>query len=157
MEHVSRPSSFPLCQSLPSSRGKIWRVAHGLPASSQYYNASDLAPEHLADAIDRLGPFLVRLPTYLVTPSRWLVVVPLTLAAAALVWRRRPELALLVVSFVVLSMVGLLVIYWIGSIPLDFWLATSGERVVMSIVVACGALLPLVAAEALGDGDEPSG
>jgi hypothetical protein len=40
------------------------------------------------------------------------------------------------------------VICWIGSIPIDFWLATSGERVVMSIAVCCAALLPLLVAEA---------
>jgi hypothetical protein len=88
---------------------------------------------------------------YLISPSRWLVAVPLALAGAALVFRRQPGLALLTGLLVVVSMAGLIVIYWIGSIPIDFWLTTSGERTVMSIVMTCGALFPLLVAEALRD------
>jgi hypothetical protein len=134
---------------------KAWLVSHGLPASSQYYNLSDLAPGHLGDASGRLGTSVTHLGWYLVSPNRWLLVVPLALAAAALGARKRPELALLTGGFVALSMAALVVIYWIGSIPIDFWLLTSGERVVMSIVVCCGALLPLLVTEAV-DGLPPT-
>lgn len=127
---------------------KVWLVSHGLPASSQYYNLSDLAPGHLVAASGRLGMSVTHLTWYLLSPGRWLFAVPLALAAAGLVARRRPQLAVLTAAFVALSMTGLFVVYWIGNIPIDFWLVTSGDRVVMSIAIGCGALLPLLVAEA---------
>jgi hypothetical protein len=128
---------------------KLWLVAHGLSPSSQYYGASELTPGHVLASSHRLGTSITHLSYDLFSPDRWLLIVPLTLAAAVLAARRRPELTLLTLAFVALSMTGLFVIYWIGTIPLGWWLRTSGERVVMSIVVCCGALFPLLAAESL--------
>ncbi len=128
---------------------KIWLLAHGLPMSSQYYGVGDLGPAHLVSAHGRLGTAIVRLSSYLVSPKRWLLVVPLSAVAAAVALWRRPALGALLSCFVLLSMAGLVVIYWIGNIPIDFWLDTSGERTVMAIVMACGALFPLLVAESL--------
>jgi hypothetical protein len=128
---------------------KAWLLVHGLRASSQYYGVNDLGPAHLLASRDRLGTSIVQLTEYLGSPSRWLLVVPLAGVAAAVAVRRQPVLAWLVGVFVVASMSGLVLIYWIGNIPLDFWLVTSGERTVMAIVMACGALLPLLVAESM--------
>ena len=101
---------------------KIWLLAHGLPMSSQYYGVGDLGPAHLVSAHGRLGTAIVRLSSYLVSPKRWLLVVPVSAVAAAVALWRRPALGALLSCFVLLSMAGLVVIYWIGNIPIDFWL-----------------------------------
>jgi hypothetical protein len=131
---------------------KIWLTAHGLPTSSQYYGVGDLGPAHLLAAHDRLGTAIVRLSSYLVSPERWLLVVPLSAIAAAVAVWRRPVLGVFFSSFVLLSMAGLVGIYWIGTIPIGWWLDTSGERTVISIVMTCGALFPLLVAESLRRG-----
>jgi hypothetical protein len=85
------------------------------------------------------------------TPSRWLLTVPLVLVAAALVFRRRRGLALFPIVYEVLAFLGLAVIYWIGTLPLDFWIITSAERIAVSLVLVPGVLLPLLLAEAVPD------
>ena len=72
-------------------------------------------------------------------------------ATAALLARRRPALALLPTVFFALAFLGLAFLYWIGSIPLDFWLNMSAERVAVSLVIVPGVLLPLLLSEALAD------
>jgi hypothetical protein len=131
---------------------KLWLVANDQPTSSDYYSWSALLhPARLAGHADRLVTALTDLPQYVLAPSRWLLTVPLVLAAAALIVRRRPALALLPIIFFGLSFLGLAFLYWIGSIPIDFWINTSAERVAVSLVVVPGVLLPLLLGEALGD------
>ena len=130
---------------------KLWLVTHGVSASSPYYGLHDLAPSHLVAARGRLGTSIVDVAGYLVSPSRWLFVVPMALIAVV-VARRQPLLTVLVGVFVFFSLAGLLLIYWIGSIPLHFWLATSAERTVMAIVITCGVLIPLLVAESVERG-----
>ncbi|HEV8102718.1 MAG TPA: hypothetical protein VGP69_03175 [Gaiellaceae bacterium] len=130
---------------------KLWLVTHGLSASSPYYGLHDLAPLHLVAARGRLGTSIVEVAGYLFSPSRWLFVVPMALIAVV-VARRQPLLTVLVGVFAFFSLAGLLLIYWIGSIPLHFWLATSAERTVMAIVITCGVLIPLLVAESVERG-----
>jgi hypothetical protein len=139
-------AAVPLLAILP---WKIWLGANGEPTSSPYYRFSDLLhPGYLAGRAHRLGTAVYDLPQYLLAPHRWLLTVPLAVAAAVLVARRRPGLALLPVGFVVLALLGTATIYWISSIPVDWYIATSAERVVLSMVVVAGALFPLLLAEA---------
>ena len=135
---------------------KLWLVMHGLPASSQYYGLSDLAPAHLFAARGRLGTSIVQVFGYLLSPRRWLLIVPIAAVAASVIARRQPLLTALVGVFTCLSLAGLLLIYWIGSIPLHFWLVTSAERTVMALVITGGAVIPLLVAESLGTGRAPS-
>jgi hypothetical protein len=137
--------AIPILSLLP---WKLWLVAHGLSASSAYYSFHDLAPSHLVAARARLGTSIVEVAGYLISPSRWLFVVPIALIAVVFA-RRQPLLTALVGVFAACSLSGLLVIYWIGSIPLHFWLVTSAERTVMAIVITGGVLIPLLVAESL--------
>ena len=131
---------------------KIWLASNGQPTSSDYYSWSYLLhPGRLVGRADRLETALTDLPQYVLAPSRWLLTVPLVFAAAALLARRRPALALLPTVFFALAFLGLAFLYWIGSIPIDFWLNTSAERVAVSLVIVPGVLLPLLLSEALAD------
>jgi hypothetical protein len=128
---------------------KIWLATHAQPTSSPNYKFSNLAhPIFLADRVHRLGRAVSELPQYLFAPSRWLLVVPLALAAAALAGRRRPALALLLVGWLTLALLGLATIYWISPLPIGWFIATSAERVELSMVVVCGLLFPLLLCEA---------
>jgi len=131
---------------------KLWLVAHDLPASSQYYGFGDLGPAHLIAARARLGTSIVQVAGYMLSPSRWLLVVPIAIVVAAVIARRQPLLAMLVAAFVCVSSAGLVLIYWIGNIPLHYWLVTSGERTVMAIVITCGLLIPLLVVESIRPG-----
>jgi hypothetical protein len=133
---------------------KIWLAANGQPTSSDYYAwSSFLHPLRLVERTGRLGTALSELPQYVLSPSRWLLTVPLVLAAAALVFRRRRALALFPVVYEVLAFLGLAAIYWIGTLPLDFWISTSAERIAVSLVVVPGVLLPLLLAEPVDEAE----
>jgi hypothetical protein len=131
---------------------KVWLAANGEPVWSPYYSFTDLLhPVGLVDRTDRLGTVVSELPQYVLAPHRWLLTVPLVFAAAALVLRRHPGLALLPTGFFILAFLGMSLIYWIGSIPIDFWIFTSAERVAVSLVVVPGVLLPLLLSEAMAE------
>lgn len=146
---VAALAAVPLLAILP---WKIWLAANGEPTSSAYYSWSDVFHP---GPVDRLGTTLAELPQYVLAPSRWLFTVPLVLAAAALAWRRRPALAALPVGFVALSFVAMTAIYWIGSIPIHYWIVTSAERVSVSLVVVPALVLPLLLSDALEPAQEP--
>jgi hypothetical protein len=74
--------------------------------------------------------------------------IPVVFAGAA-VMRKRPGLALFPVVFVVLAFVGMALTYWIGTIPIEFWISTSAERIAVSLVVVPALILPLLLAEAV--------
>jgi hypothetical protein len=44
---------------------------------------------------------------------------------------------------------GLACVYWIGTLPVTWYMRTSASRVVASLVVLAGVLTPLVASELL--------
>jgi hypothetical protein len=133
---------------------KIWIRINDVPASPDYRLSDALHPALLADRLDRLSYAAGRLPGYVFGPGHWLLTVPLMLAAALLAAPRRPDLSLLALVSVVAVPLGLLVVYWIGFPPVDFYVATSAERGVASGVVLAAVFLPLLLGEASG-GDEP--
>jgi hypothetical protein len=142
---VAMLAAVPLLTILP---WKIWLAANGEPTSSAYYSFSDVL--HPGSA-DRLGTIFTELPPYVLAPSRWLLTVPLVFVAAVIVARRRPGLAVLPVAFVLLAFLAMAGIYWIGSIPIHYWIVTSAERVAVSLVVVPTVLLPLLLRDALAE------
>jgi hypothetical protein len=134
---------------------KIWLATHGQPTSSPYYKFSNLAhPGYLADRAGRLERALSDLPQYLFAPHRWALVVPLALAAAALAFRTRSGLAVLLVGWLAVALLGLATVYWISPVPIGWYIATSAERVVLSMVVVCGLLFPLLLSQASSSREE---
>ena len=135
---------------------KAWlRVKH-VQVSPDYRLSDVLHPALLAHRFDRLSYGASHLPAHIFSPRLWLLAVPLMLAAAFLVAPRRPALAVLALAPVVAVPAGLLVIYWIGYPPVDWYVATTADRVVASAVVLATVFLPLLLGEALSREPPPA-
>lgn len=128
---------------------RIWMHAHHVVSNSAFPFSKLLDPSYLGDRVARLDTALSSLPGYFLSVDRWLAAVPLALALAALVVRRRRELAVLVLGTPVLAFFGLAALYWISPLPIDWYISTSAARVTASTAVFCAALLPLLLHEAL--------
>ncbi|MEX2211327.1 MAG: hypothetical protein WD689_06135 [Gaiellaceae bacterium] len=126
----------------------LWIRLNDVPAQSDYRGSDLLDPGVLADRLDRLSFAARELPAYLFEPGRWLLALPLMLAAVVLAAPRRPALSLLAFVHVGAVTAGLLVVYWIGSPPVDFYVATTAGRLPALAVVPAAVYLPLLLAEA---------
>jgi hypothetical protein len=127
---------------------KLWLRANDVPTAGDYRLSDVLDPALLADRFDRLSYAAGELPPYLLEPGRWLLTIPLMLAAAVLAAPRRPALSALALAPVAAVPAGLLVVYWIGFPAVDWYVATTAARVVASAVVLAAVFLPLLLAEA---------
>jgi hypothetical protein len=127
---------------------KLWLRVNHVPRSADYRLSDLFDPGLLADRLDRLSYALDKLPPYIFEPWRWLLAVPVMLAAALLAAPRRPDLTALALAPVAAVPVGLLLVYWIGTPPVDWYVATSAARVVASAVVLAAVFVPLLLAEA---------
>ncbi len=114
---------------------KLWLRVENVAVSRDYRLSDLLHPSLLGDRFDRLSYGAHRLPLFLFSPHRWLLVLPLMLVATFLVARRRPALAVLALAPVVAVPVGLLVTYWIGYPAVDWYVATTADRVPASGIV----------------------
>jgi hypothetical protein len=57
----------------------------------------------------------------------------------------------LALGVLVAGIAGLTLVYWGGSVEIDFWLESSAGRTVSSLTVFAAALVPLLLGEALRD------
>jgi hypothetical protein len=128
---------------------KLWLVTHDQPLGSTLYDFSDvLHPIYLIERLDRLGYAIPELLDLLLSPDRWLLVVPLAVSAGVLALQSRRGLAVFALAWLVFAFLGLATVYWISSVDVWWFVDTSAERVVTSIGFFAGALTPLLAAEA---------
>ena len=127
---------------------KLWLRVNDVRVSPDYRLSELLHPALLGDRLTRLSYGASHLPSHIFDPGHWLLAVPLMLVAVVLVAPRRPALAALALAPVVAVPLGLLVIYWIGYPPVDWYVATTADRVVASAVVLAAVFLPLLLAEA---------
>jgi hypothetical protein len=126
--------------------------ANGIPDTSAF-RLKDLArPEFLFDRTDRLGTALRELPPFLLAFDRWLLTVPLVLVAAAALVGRRPALSVYAVGTLVLGVLGFATVYWASTYPLQWYIDTSADRILPSLVVFGAAVFPLLVSEALETG-----
>jgi hypothetical protein len=126
---------------------RLWLRANDV-ATAPDYALSDLAdPGFLAERIDRLTYAAAQLPGYVFDPGRWLLAVPLFLAAALLAAAVRPALVFVAAGSVAAGFAGLLLVYWIGRPEIEWYVETSAARAVASPVVLAAALLPLLVGE----------
>lgn len=128
---------------------RLWMNANGVPDTSAF-RLGDLArPEFLLDRTDRLGTALHELPPLLLAFDRWLLAVPLFLVAAAAVAGRRPALSAYAVGTLVLGVLAFATVYWASTYPLRWYIDTTADRILPSLVVFGAALFPLLVSEAL--------
>jgi hypothetical protein len=127
---------------------RIWLARHSVPPNPFYELADVFRPGYLLDRVDRLWYGLRRLVDELLSPSRWLLLVPATTVLAVLAARRSRPVATFVLTVVVLDVVGFATIYWLSRVDLHFYVDNTVDRLPAFIALFCGALLPLLLSEA---------
>jgi hypothetical protein len=125
---------------------RIWiQVQHVTIAE---YSISDLFdPAYLRAHSDRVGPSAHELVSQIARMESWsyLVVFCLFGLAGGLVLRRF-RLTAFGASWLLLSFAGLVAIYWISTNPLKGHLFNSADRTIVSLVIACALLVPVLLA-----------
>ena len=129
---------------------RLWLGSHGLPVSATDYHASDLLRLHFLG--DRTWRFTYAFHWMLHSVFRtgqWLVILPLALIALGLAARRLPVIAAAFAAWIVVAFLGLTTIYWIGIPDVHWYVQTSADRIVATIVIVAGTLTPLLLGFAL--------
>ncbi len=132
---------------------KIWMRVNDIPPDPYYRFSNLLKPGYLSDRFDRLGTTLQRLPDYYLSYDRWLITLPVAALLVLLLVRRSPRLAIFVTAVVVVGFIGNVAVYWISPAPVDWYIATSGNRTATGPLVFVAALVPLMLAEAFGQAE----
>ncbi len=156
---------------------RIWLHAHGLRGTSSVYALSDAVdPSYLDDRLYRLR-FATHAMTYFAakmlgqsTPlarlgTSWRVeawVIGIALAVLlVLAARASRTVAIVVFCWLVLAFAGLDLIYWIGRIPVAYYVSESADRVEETPLMVIMTLVPLLLALATrlapGTAAAPSG
>ena len=136
---------------------KLWLATHDAPLWSELYDFGDLfRPGYLLDRVDRLGYALEHMARSVLSPDLWLLAIPVVAVAVVLAAPRNPRLAALAAGWILIAFAGLASVYWISPLPVEFYVDTSAQRVLISIVVASVALTPLLLAAALEPGTTTS-
>ena len=127
-----------------------WRIftsTHHLTTGDVRFSDA-LRPGLLASHANRITPSAHALVGK-IGVARWGLLVPLAAVGilAALV-AGRAVLGWFAAAWLALSFAGLVLVYWISSLPLHWYLDTTTERVVATLVIGGAALAPLLAADA---------
>lgn len=126
---------------------KLWLASHQQVVASPLYSPTDLGrPAYLIDRLDRLTYALEEMVGLALSYDRWLIVVPLALAGALALTLLRSRLGVLVLAWFVLGFFGLASVYWISELPLEWYVDTSAQRVLLSLCFVAGTSAPLLAA-----------
>jgi hypothetical protein len=126
---------------------KWWLSRHGLSHVATDYAWRDLLhPGDLARNADRLGYASGHMLSLLFDTHLWTWVVVLGLAAVALALFRARTPAVAILAWAVISFLGQLTVYWIGRLEIQYYVATSAERVVGTLPIVLGAAAPLLLA-----------
>jgi hypothetical protein len=137
--HAAAAAATIACQ-LP---WRIWVAAHGIHTQDfRLSNAAD--PSYLAHTTDRVGTSAGELAAQL-ADGHWGLLVPLAAAGlVAALLARRVALAAFAAGFFALGFAGLLVVYWIATLPLGDHLFNTSNRTVDSLVIGAVSLVPVL-------------
>lgn len=114
----------------------------------EYRFRDAVSPAYLSDHADRVSPAVRGLGGEVLSGD-WGLLVPLFLVAVlAAVLARHYALAGFAVLWTMLAFGGLVLVYWISTIPIDLALVWSGDRTIVTVVVGAAALAPLLAGAA---------
>jgi hypothetical protein len=143
-----------------------WLGAHGMTTANKTdYHLTDLLDFHyLSTHTFRLedGLHAIRVALVKVTGEGlggwgsghlggWILVLPWVIVAVLLA-RRYPVLVVAVAAWLVLSIVGLAVIYFIGRLPIEHYLGLTLDRITPTFVMVAGVLITLLLGLGLGGG-----
>jgi len=119
----------------------------------EYRFGNAFSPGYLSDNSDRVEPAVRGLGGEIFSWD-WGLLVPLVAASlVAAVLARRYALASFAALWTALAFLGLVLVYWISTIPIELALVWSGDRTIVTIVVGAAALAALLAGEALTAGE----
>jgi hypothetical protein len=142
----------------------VWLGAHGMTTANKTdYHLTDLLdPHYLSTHTFRLedGLHAIRLALVNMTGEGlggwgtghlggWVLVVPWVVVAVLLA-RRFTVLVVAVAAWLVLSIVGLAVIYFIGRLPIEHYLGLTLDRITPTFVMVAGVLITLLLGLELG-------
>jgi hypothetical protein len=142
----------------------VWLGAHGMTTANKTdYHLTDLFDLHyLSTHTYRLedGLHAIRLALVNVTGAGlggwgtghlggWILVVPWVVVAVLLA-RRFRVLVVAIAAWLVLSIVGLAVIYFIGRLPIEHYLGLTLDRITPTFVIVAGVLITLLLGLELG-------
>jgi hypothetical protein len=139
-------AALPILAVLP---WRLWLSAHEVPESDALRLGDLVRPEYLLDRTERLGTALRELPPYVFDFDRSLLTVPLVLVVALALAANRPALSVYVVGTLLLGFLGFATVYWASRFPIDWYIDTTADRVLVSLVLFGAALFPLLVAEAI--------
>lgn len=126
-----------------------WRIfvaAHHLPVA-EYRFGRLVDPGYLSDHSSRAGPAARGLLDQIGSGDWGLLLALLALGLAGAALARSWTLVTFALAWLLLSYLGLVLIYWISNLPIDLALTWSGGRTIVSLVVGGAALAPLLVAE----------
>jgi hypothetical protein len=130
---------------------KLWLTRHSVPPNPFYDLGDLLRPHYVFGRLDRLDYGLTQILHEVARTSRWLLIVPCTLALALALVRRLPSVTIFVCTVVVLDLIGFATVYWISPVDLHFYVDNTVVRLPAFIAFFCGAVFPLLLAEAAKD------
>jgi 4-amino-4-deoxy-L-arabinose transferase-like glycosyltransferase len=124
-----------------------WRVygaAYDLPTAD--YDLRNLFdPRYLADHADRVRPVVNELVSEMTDLGRWgLLSYACALALVAGLFAARREVGFFAVAWTALAFAGLVLTYWVSTLPLAGDLSNSSNRTVDSIVIGVTCLVPVL-------------
>jgi hypothetical protein len=126
---------------------QIWLTKHDIQGDYRFRFLNLEHPSHAAHAVVTLGHDLV-------SPNRWLLLPAVT--AVVFVYAARSQrarrLAIFVSGSVLLSLAGLVMIYWGSSYPFQWYLSSSASRVVTTPLLLAATFSVLMLAH--GDASE---
>jgi hypothetical protein len=114
----------------------------------EYDLSNAFSPSYLSDTSERVSPAARGLADEIFTLDWGLL--PLVFAAGLLsaTAARRYALASFAALWAAVAFLGLLVIYWISTIPIELALVWSGDRTIITIVFGAGSLAAVLAGAA---------
>jgi hypothetical protein len=124
----------------------LWRQAHGIRGLSDIGLAEAFSPHYLFARTERVGPAAETLGRHLVNPREWLVIVPLAIALSLVAAIRRRRAFWLGPCLLLGAGYGFWIwVNWTDPSDLEYRLSTSSYRVIDTLVLTAGVLLPLLA------------
>jgi hypothetical protein len=126
-----------------------WRVycaAYSL-STSDYDLRNITNVTYLREHEDRLHPVIHELWRQVTAGDKWGLVVPAVgLAVLSALLARRWRVATFAVVWLLLAFVGLVLVYWVSTLPTANNLTNSSFRTMVSLVIGGGVLVPLLIA-----------
>jgi hypothetical protein len=114
----------------------------------EYDLSNAFSPSYLSDHSERLSPAARGLADEIFTLDWGLLPLVFGAGVLAAVSARRYALASFAALWAAVAFLGLLVIYWISTIPIELALVWSGDRTIITIVFGAGSLAAVLAGAA---------